>query len=91
MVFLIQSTQNRDAREIHVKLDELIRSNKSARNRLIDLGKLSDKDLDTLQAELCALRDQSSHRIDEIQEHRRHRQQQGSKANSQSQIETLRS
>ena len=37
MVFLIQNTQNRDARAIHLKLDELIRSTNAARNKLIDL------------------------------------------------------
>src|SRR5690242_1242685 len=37
MVFLIQNTQNRDGRALQLKLDELIRSTKDARNRLIDL------------------------------------------------------
>jgi low affinity Fe/Cu permease len=37
MVFLVQNTQNRDARALHLKLDELLRSLKTARNRLIDL------------------------------------------------------
>jgi low affinity Fe/Cu permease len=37
MVFLIQSTQNRDSAAIHLKLDELIRSHKSAHNSLLDL------------------------------------------------------
>src|SRR3954464_9957405 len=37
MVFLIQNTQNRDAKAMHFKLDELIRAVKSARNELIDL------------------------------------------------------
>jgi low affinity Fe/Cu permease len=36
-VFLIQNTQNRDARAVHLKLDELISSIEGARNRLIDL------------------------------------------------------
>jgi low affinity Fe/Cu permease len=45
MVFLIQNTQNRDAKAVHLKLDELIRALKSARNELIDLEKLGDQDL----------------------------------------------
>src|SRR5256886_4755426 len=37
MVFLIQNTQNRDAKAVHLKLDELIRALKDARNELVDL------------------------------------------------------
>lgn len=37
MVFLIQNTQNRDAHVLHLKLDELLRVTKEARNQLIDL------------------------------------------------------
>jgi low affinity Fe/Cu permease len=50
MVFLIQNTQNRDTREVHLKLDELIRSNKHARNLLLDLEELDDKQLERLRA-----------------------------------------
>jgi low affinity Fe/Cu permease len=45
MVFLIQNTQNRDARAIHLKLDEIIRSIEPARNDMIDIEKLSDQEL----------------------------------------------
>src|SRR5436853_7865582 len=48
MVFLIQNTQNRDARAIHLKLDEVIRAIGSARNELIDIEKLSDAELEQL-------------------------------------------
>jgi low affinity Fe/Cu permease len=58
MVFLIQNTQNRDARAIHLKLDELIRSIRSARNRLIDLENCSDKDLDAMEHEFDKFRGQ---------------------------------
>ncbi len=44
MVFLIQNTQNRDAKAIHLKLDELIRS-KRARNAMVDLEHCTDKEL----------------------------------------------
>ncbi len=45
MVFLIQNTQNRDARAIHLKLDEIIRSIALAHNEMIDIEKLSDEEL----------------------------------------------
>ena len=48
--FLIQNTQNRDARAIHLKLNELIRAMDSARNQMIDIEKLSDLELDAMQA-----------------------------------------
>ncbi|MGH9428228.1 MAG: low affinity iron permease family protein [Terriglobia bacterium] len=60
MVFLIQNTQNRDAKAIHLKLDELIRSVKGARNNLVDLEDLSDKELARLQQEFQRLREGSS-------------------------------
>lgn len=45
MVFLIQNTQNRDARAIHLKLDELIHSLRHAHNDMISIEHLSDKEL----------------------------------------------
>ncbi len=62
MVFLIQNTQNRDARAIHLKLDELIRSVEQARNRLVDLENMSDEELDALQKEFQAFRERYTHR-----------------------------
>jgi low affinity Fe/Cu permease len=59
MVFLIQNTQNRDAEAIQLKLDELIRSVEGARNRLVDLENLSDKELARLQQEFQRLREGS--------------------------------
>jgi low affinity Fe/Cu permease len=53
MVFLIQNTQNRDAKALHLKLDELIHGVKGARNRLIDLEELSEDELDRLQAQFA--------------------------------------
>jgi low affinity Fe/Cu permease len=51
MVFLIQNTQNRDSRATHLKLDELIKSVRGARNSMIDLDRLSDEELRELEAE----------------------------------------
>jgi len=51
MVFLIQNTQNRDAKAVHLKLDELIKGVTGARTKLVDLEELSDKELEELQEE----------------------------------------
>jgi low affinity Fe/Cu permease len=56
MVFLIQNTQNRDAKAVHLKLDELIRALRGARNNLVDLEKLSDDDLKKLEDQFTRLR-----------------------------------
>src|SRR5213083_814536 len=56
MVFLIQNTQNRDAKAMHLKLDEIIRALKSARNQLVDLEDLSDEDLKKLEEQFQRLR-----------------------------------
>jgi low affinity Fe/Cu permease len=49
MVFLIQSTQNRDTEALQVKLDEVIRAIGHARNELLDLEELEEGDLDDLK------------------------------------------
>lgn len=49
MVFIIQNTQNRDNKALQIKLDELIRSQRNARNDLIDAENMSDKDLEKLE------------------------------------------
>lgn len=48
MVFIIQNSQNRDTKAIHLKLDELIRAKKAADNQMIDIEKLSDNELEEL-------------------------------------------
>ncbi|MEY2538187.1 MAG: hypothetical protein QOG67_1927 [Verrucomicrobiota bacterium] len=55
MVFLIQNTQNRDAKAVHLKLDELIRALKGARDHLVDLEKLSDDELNKLEKEFTRI------------------------------------
>jgi low affinity Fe/Cu permease len=56
MVFLIQNTQNRDAKAVHLKLDELIRAIKEARNELVDLEDLSDEELKSLEEQFRRMR-----------------------------------
>jgi low affinity Fe/Cu permease len=59
MVFVIQNTQNRDAKAIHLKLDELIRGLQGARNHLVDLENLTDAELDELQKEFQRIRERA--------------------------------
>jgi len=56
MVFIIQNTQNRDARAINLKLDELIHAVDKAGNQMMDIEKLSDEELDVIQAKYKRLR-----------------------------------
>jgi low affinity Fe/Cu permease len=60
MVFLIQHTQNRDSRAVHLKLDELIRAVGSARNRLVNLEEWTDEELAHLEVEFRRLRERSA-------------------------------
>src|SRR5262245_51643126 len=61
MVFLIQNTQNRDATAIHLKLDELIRAIREARNELVDLEDLSDEELQELQEQFKRIHERENH------------------------------
>ena len=73
MVFLIQRTQNKDARAIQLKLNELVAAMEGASNRLIDVEALSEDELDTIhkyyaRLVVMARKDQTltrSHSIDE--------------------------
>lgn len=49
IVFLIQNTQNRDSKAIHLKLDELIKSIRGARNLLLNIEDVPDEELEKLQ------------------------------------------
>ena len=60
LVLLLQYSQNRDVRALQLKLDELIRSLGEARTRLIRLEQLSDEELDRIEAEFHALREEDA-------------------------------
>src|SRR5687768_9083895 len=65
MVFLIQNTQNRDAKAIHLKLDELLRAVKDARTGMVDLEEMSEEELDKLHHEFQELRKRQTVSLDE--------------------------
>jgi low affinity Fe/Cu permease len=75
MVFLIQNTQNRDARAVHLKLDELIRASAHARNHLIDLENLEEEELDELHEEFCRTQKINQERLEDIEEVRAEKKQ----------------
>src|SRR5689334_2820587 len=60
MVFLIQNTQNRDAKAIHLKLDELLRAMEGARTGLVDLENLPDAELARLQKQFERVHERTS-------------------------------
>ncbi|MBA3961423.1 MAG: low affinity iron permease family protein [Chthoniobacterales bacterium] len=60
MVFLLQNTQNRDAKNTAIKLDEIIRAMSGARNDLLDLDRLSEQELTRLNDEFQKLSDEAS-------------------------------
>jgi low affinity Fe/Cu permease len=71
MVFLIQNTQNRDAKVMHLKLDELIRATHTARNRLVDMEAMSDEELAALQREFKELHRRAGEALEERRQHDR--------------------
>ena len=66
VVFLIQATQNRDAKAVHLKLDELIYVISKARNRLIDCEDLTDEELDSLEAEFRKIQKRDGKPVAEV-------------------------
>ena len=58
VALLLQNTQNRDARALQLKLDELLRSSAGARDQLISLEGLDDEKLDALEHEFQRIREQ---------------------------------
>jgi low affinity Fe/Cu permease len=63
MVFLIQNTQNRDAKAIHLKLDELIRGVKGARTHLVNLEEFTDEELAGLQRQFEQVRAHAAEKV----------------------------
>jgi low affinity Fe/Cu permease len=63
MVFLIQNSQNRDSKAVHLKLDELIRAVKGARTELVNLENLTDAELERLQKEFKELHEKLAHNL----------------------------
>ena len=81
MVFLIQNTQNRDAKAIHLKLDELLRAVSEARTGMVDLEEMSDEELKQLQEEFQRMHkhhsDELHERLDEVEEELEERETKG--------------
>lgn len=63
MVFIIQNTQNRDAKALHIKLDELLKALRGARNSIVGAEELSDKELDELLGEFRDLHEKYEREI----------------------------
>lgn len=59
MVFLIQNTQNRDSKAIHLKLDELIKVTQKANNKLIEIEEDTDEEIDTLEEEYKKIKEKT--------------------------------
>ncbi len=65
MVFLIQNTQNRDTEALQIKLDEIIRATRGARNAVLDLEELDEKELDAIRKEYLDLAEHARLHLDE--------------------------
>ncbi len=65
MVFLIQNTQNRDTEALQIKLDEIIRSLRGARNEVLDLEEMDEKQLDEIRNEYLHLAEHARQHIEE--------------------------
>ena len=64
MVFLIQNTQNRDTEALQIKLDELIRALKGARNEVLNLEELDEAQLDEIREEYLGLAEEARKRLE---------------------------
>jgi low affinity Fe/Cu permease len=71
VVFLIQNTQNRDAKVMQLKLDELIRAMQPARTELVQMESLTDDELDVLQKEFEFMRDTAAADLEQIKVRRK--------------------
>ena len=65
IVFLIQNTQNREARIINLKLDELLRGVEGARTGMVELDHMTDKELQVVQMEFMRLREKYAPLVDD--------------------------
>src|SRR5688572_1341707 len=63
MVFLIQSTQNRDSEAVHIKLDELLRVTQGAHTVLLDLEEMEEAELERLHKVYCRIAEEARRRI----------------------------
>jgi low affinity Fe/Cu permease len=70
MVFLIQNTQNRDAKAINLKLNELIYATAGAGDQMLDIEKLSDEELNAMQARYEQIRAECIRREGATPKHR---------------------
>ena len=68
MVFIIQNTQNRDSKAVNLKLDELIRSIDNARNHLVNIDRLSDEDLQKLEAQFQRISKKADETLGRVQD-----------------------
>ena len=68
IVFIIQNTQNRDSKAVHLKLDELIRAIGSARNHLVNLDRLSDDELKKLEVEFKRISKKADEAVERVEE-----------------------
>lgn len=59
IIFLVQNTQNRDAKAMHLKIDELIRSGKASRNQFLDLEDFSDAEMDRIHEQFQRIREKT--------------------------------
>ena len=64
MVFLIQNTQNRDTEALQIKLDELIRAVRGARNEVLDLEEMDEEQLNKIREEYLELANHARHHIE---------------------------
>lgn len=71
MVFLIQNTQNRDTKATQIKLDELVKNVKGARNSLVNIEEVDDSELNNLQQEFKTLREHYEKKLRKIEEIRK--------------------
>lgn len=66
MVFLIQNTQNRDTEALQIKLDELIRATKGARNSMLNLEEMDERQLDEIRQEYLNIAEHAHHHLERI-------------------------